>query len=859
MKIGMRIKTSTFFRLCLAVMLTTAATMSFAQVEQASDSMKVTRELNTMDYVQPGKYILKDVRVHGVKYIDSELIINAAGLTRGEEIEIPGDYISSAVRKLWSQRFYSDIKAYVTIENGEAIIDLHMKERPRISRWEFTGVKEGENRQLREKMEIASHSELSDYVIHGAMNNIRAFFEDKGFINVDIDVTQRIDTTMKLKNNFVVLTFNVNKGEKMKIKNINFIGNNNVETKKLKGAMKGTKEKTLINLLKSAKFDEKKFEEDKGLLLDYLQSRGYRNAVILSDSLYQIEDDRLALDITIDEGNKFFFRDITFTGNTKHSDEELKQILGIKRGDTYDKKNLMSRLGKDMSADPMGGGINVSSIYNNAGHLAFSIEPVETVISGDSIDIDVRISEGKPFKINEVKIIGNTRTNDRVIRRELLTRPGELYSQDALIQSIRQVNAMGHFTENINPVPIPVSDGLVDIELNLEERPNDQLQLSGGWGEASGFILSVGVSFNNVSMRNFFKKSAWRPYPTGDNQKLQLSVQANGSYYQSFQASFHEPWLGGKKPNSFSISTHYSMQSNGNLYYGIEGDGSFATTGFTVSYGKRLSWPDPNFTLIGSFSYQSYIMNNWSYFILDNGTSNIVTLSGQVGRDSRDNFLFPRSGSELSLSLTATPPYSAFRSKGYYTNPDLTDEQAYKWIEFYQIEAKMKWFVSALANKNLIFMFGAEFGYLGHYLNTPKAISIFEGYSMGGDGITGYNVYGVNTIALRGYENEALTPNAQYGEQARLYNKFTFEIRYPIIMQATTSIYALAFAEGGNAFSGWRDYNPFNLKRSAGAGLRIFLPIVGMFGIDWGYGFDRVPGSSTVSGSQFHFSIGQQF
>ncbi len=856
----MRVMRYAVIKMCCALFVTLFAGQVMAQsVEQYDvDTVSVTRELTTEDYVAPGSYNLKDVRVHGVKYIDSELIINSAGLVRGENIDIPGDQISSAIRKLWSQRFYSDIKVYVTVEGDDAIIDIYMKERPRITRWEFTGIKEGEERQLREKVEITSHSELSDYVIHGAVNNIRSFFDDKGYINAEIDVTQRMDTTMRLKDNFVVLTFNVNKGNKMKIKEIHFSGNENVEESKLKGAMKGTKEKTAINLLKTAKFNEDTFEEDKLLLLDYLQSKGYRNAVIVSDSLYTISEDRLALNIKIDEGDRFYFRNITFTGNTKHTDEELRQLLGISRGDVYDKKNLMSRLGKDQES-MMSNNLNVSSIYNNAGHLAFDVQPVETIVSGDSIDMDIRISEGKPFKINEVKIIGNNRTNDRVIRRELYTRPGELYNQNALIQSIRQVQAMGHFTENINPVPVPVSDGLVDIELNLEERPNDQLELSGGWGEGTGFILSLGVTFNNVSMRKFLDKEAWRPYPTGDNQKLNLKVQANGSYYQSFQASFFEPWLGGRKPNSFSVSTHYSMQSNGNLYLEEEGDGNFTTTGLTISYGKRLSWPDPNFTLMGSLSYQAYLLDNWEYFQINNGTSNIVTAMAQIARDSKDNTLFPRGGSELSLSLSATPPYSLFRPDDFYTDPNLTDEKAYRWIEFYQIEARMRWFTAALANKNLVFMFGMDFGYLGHYRNTPKAISIFEGYSLGGDGMSGYSIYGVNDISLRGYEYESLTPGAQYGQQARLYNKFTFEVRYPIIMQPSTSIYALAFAEAGNAFDGWREYSPFNLKRSAGAGLRIYLPIVGMFGIDWGYGFDRVPGSSEPSGSQFHFSIGQQF
>lgn len=842
----------------IAVFMFAITIASHAQEERVTiDSLEVTRELNTMDYVKPGKYTLKDVRIHGVKYVDSELIINAAGLVRGDEITIPGDYISSAVRKLWSQRFYSDIKVYVSIEGVDAIIDIFMKERPRISKWEFKGVKPSEEKQLHEKLKLTNHSELSDYILHGATNNIKAFFEEKGYLNAKIDITQRNDTLQQLQNNFVVLTFNINKGEKMKIKEIIFEGNEALSDKKLKGSLKDTKEKTLLNMFKTAKFNRKKFEEDKANLIDYMQSKGYRNASVLEDSTYNISEDRLGLKIKVNEGGKYYFRNISFTGNIKHPSEYLSLILGIQRGDVYDKKTLESRLGTNQTS-AMDGSTTVSSIYNNAGHLAFQIDPVETVVSGDSIDMDIRISEGKPFVINEVKIIGNTRTTDRVIRRELLTRPGELYSQEMLISSLRQVQAMGHFTENMNPVPVPVSDGLVDIEMNLEERPNDQFEVSGGWG-GGVFVASVGVTFNNVAMRNFFKKSAWRPYPTGDNQKLSLRIQTNGSYYQSYQASFFEPWLGGKKPNSFSVSMHYSSESNGNWYVGREGTGSFATTGLTLSYGKRLTWPDPNFVLSGSVSYQAYIMDNWDYFKFRDGTSHIITFSGQIERNSISNPIFPRSGSQLSLMLSVTPPYSAFRDKDFYESPTLTDRKAYKWIEYYQIDANLKWYLSALSNNNLVFMAAADFGYLGHYRNHEKAISIFEGYSLGGDGVSGYSVYGINDIGLRGYENGALTPGYDQGVQARLYNKFTFEVRYPIIMEASTQIYGLVFAEGGNAFSGWREYNPFKLKKSAGVGLRLFLPIVGMFGIDWGYGFDKVPGSNKKGGSQFHFSIGKQF
>lgn len=828
------------------------------------DSLDITYELNTMDYVKPTTYILADVRVHGVKYVNSELIISSAGLVRGEEITIPGDHLSSAIRKLWSQRFYSDIKTYVTVEGINAYIDIYMKERPRISKWEINGLKPAEKKKLLEELELPNHSELSDYVIHGTTNNIKNYFFEKGFLNTNIEVTQRIDTAQQLKNSFVILTFNVDKGKKLKIKNIDFEGNIETDSKKLRGALKGTKEKTILNLFKTAKFDQVKFDEDKLSLVDYLQSKGYRNASVISDSMYNIGDNRLGIKIKINEGHKYYFRNITWTGNVIRDTEMLNILLGIEKGDVYDKKTLESRLGTDQES-AMSGAPTVSSIYQNAGHLTFMVEPIETVISGDSIDMDIRIAEGKPFTVNEVQIIGNTRTTDRVIRRELLTRPGELYSQELLISSLRQIQSMGHFTDNMNPVPTPVSDELVDIAFNLEERPNDQFELSGGWGN-NVFVASVGVTFNNVSMRNFLKKDAWRPYPTGDNQKLSLRIQTNGLYYQSYQASFYEPWLGGKKPNSFSVSGHYSKESNVDYWDQIRGVenpeilGSFATVGATISYGKRLSWPDPFFTLSGSLSYQAYILDNYGRgFKIDNTTSNIVTISGRLERNSVDHPIFPRNGSQLSFQLSMTPPYSAFRSKDFYTNPELTDNKAYNWIEYYQLDANIKWYLSTLSNNNLVFMASADFGYLGHYRNQEKAISIFEGYSMGGDGVSGYSIYGVNNIGLRGYENDALTPNAQYGDQARLYNKFIFEIRYPIIMEASTQIFVLGFAEAGNAFNGWRSYNPFNLKRSAGVGLRLYLPIVGMFGIDWGYGFDRTPGDPNRSGSQFHFSIGSQF
>lgn len=811
------------------------------------------------DYLTPKTYILKDVTVTGVNFVNPNLIIQSIGVMKGDTVELPGAYVTNAIQKLWNQNFYSDVQAYVTVEQDSAYLEFALKERPRVSQWEITGVSQGQKKKLIDDiLKLKKHSELSDYTIQNNINAIKKYYIEKGFLNVDVTTEQRNDTLTINNTNFVILTFKVDTKDKVRIKEIKFEGNKALPENKLKMAMKSTRERSLINIFKSAKLKQAKFDEDKKLLVDYMNSKGYRNASFLSDSIYFISPNRIGIKVKVFEGDKYFYRDITWTGNVKYTKEQLDRLLNIRKGEVYDKKTMNNRLGLDGGESMMKGEMNVSSIYKDDGHLAFMIEPVETVISGDSIDIDIRISEGKQYKVNDVRLSGNTRTNDRVIRRELDTRPGELYSQALIVNSIRRISSMGHFTEKIIPDIQPVSNELVDVKFVVEERPTDQLELSGGWGGGT-FVASVGVTFNNVALRNFFKKDAWRPYPAGDNQKLNLRFQTNGTYYTSFQFSFLEPWLGGRKPNSLNISAYYSNQSN--AYYAFQkATAHFGTVGVSASLGKRLEWPDPFFVLQGSINYQSYILDNWKNFIIKDGHSNIISLTAQLSRNSVDHPIYPRSGSEFTLRGTFTPPYSAFRPDSYYHDPNKTTKDYYKFVEFYKIEAGFKYFFPMLNDGKLVLMVRADMGYLGHYKNTKYAMSPFEGYSMGGDGVSGYDVYGVTDVGLRGYKDNSLTPYAdQGGRQAQAYTKYTMELRYPFVQTGGTTVYGLVFAEGGNAYDNWRTFNPFDLKKSLGAGVRLFLPMVGMLGIDWGYGFDSPRPGAKKGGSNIHFIIGQQF
>lgn len=826
---------------------------------QKPDSL-VVDSMGVIDYSYEKKYLLKDIVIKGIQSINSGLLINSIGLVKGDSVKIPSDYISQALKKLWAYRGVSDIKANMIVDGDDIVLELVLKERPYVSQWPIIGVTSAQAKELYETLKLSPNQQFSEYTAAASAKAIEDFFKKKGYFNTIVQTEYQNDTLKFGGRNYMKVVFRVHKGEKVKIKEIVFTGNDKeLPAKKLKGAMKKTKEKKLVNMFKGAKFKEKDYKDDKENLVEYMHSKGYRNAAVLSDSIYPIGSNRLGIKIDILQGDKYHYRNITFTGNEKHSNETLSAILGIKKGDLYDSKTMNNRLGVRGSEAIAKGIMNISSLYQDDGHLNFMMEPVETEIKGDSIDVDVRIMEGKQFRINDITIAGNTRTHDRTIRRELFVHPGELYSQQLLISSMTKLQGMGNFTAEsaFNPSLNPVngSEDLVDIGFNLEETSTDQFSLSGGFG-AGTFVVSIGVTFNNVSLKKIFRKNAWRPYPAGDNQKFRLQVQSNGTYYKAISFSFLEPWLGGNKPNSLGISMYYSSQTNGYTIFD-KGDAQFNTMGVSVDFGTRLNWPDPFFQFTVGLNYQHYKLNNWSNFIMRNGISHIISLGMSLTRNSVNSPIYPTAGSEFLIKLTATPPYSLFKPKDYYANKNLTDQERYRFIEFFKIDLKARIYQGLIASDKLVFHAGAQFGYLGHY--NPNLISPFEGFSVGGSGVSGYNLYGITYVGLRGYPDGSLTPRADYGEQGRIYSKYTMELRYPFVMKGSTTMFGLIFAEAGNAGYGWRGFNPFDLKKSIGAGVRVMLPMVGMFGIDFGYGFDPVPGKTTPAGFNFHFSMGQQF
>ena len=837
----------------------TIALFSLASVPVAAqiDSTAQVRNAPMLDYEHPKQYIINKVKVSGIKYLDPEVVASISGLTKGDTIMIPSDYLSSTLKTMWNQRIYSDVQILTEPVGDSVNIEIVLRERPRVYDWKIEGVRKGQMSELLETLKLKKGSELSDFVLNSSKDAIRKYFAEKGFYNADVSVRLENDTTLE---NVVNVFFVVDRKNRVKIGKIDFEGNTALSDRQLRRSFKKTHQKS-INIFKGAKYKEKDYEEDKENLIDFYNSRGYRNATILSDSVYRINDKRLGIALKVDEGNKFYYRNVSWTGNSVYETRQLNDMLGISKGETYDKKTLHKRLGIGKHADYEDMS-SISSLYQNNGYLFSSIDPGEVVVGEDSIDINVKIFEGKQAKINEVRISGNHRVNDRVIRRELYVRPGELYNRALLMQTIRQLNQMQHFDpEKTSPGIdlVPNSNELVDISFPLEEVASDKFEISGGWG-SNMFVGSVGVQLNNVSLKNFFKGSEWRPYPHGQNQQLAIRGQTNGSYYKAISLNFTEPWLGGKKPNSLTVGLYYSDETD--AYYAWQsGNRHFRTIGVSVGIGRRLSWPDRYFTIYNEISYQAYNLKDWSSFLVTNGTSNIFALKTVLARNSIDSPIYPRTGSEFSLSLTLTPPYSLFQKNVDYADPNLPDYKRYKWIEYHKWQFKAQWYYPLTNNNKLVLMARAEMGYLGSY-NKNKP-SPFEGFDVGGDGMSGYNVYGVEIVGLRGYENSALTPYTYTADgradYARAYNKYTMEIRYPFILKPSSTIYGLVFAEGGNAFKSWKEFDPFLIKRSIGVGARIYLPIVGMLGIDWGYGFDKAVGQTERSGSQVHFIIGTQF
>ena len=795
----------------------------------------------------PRLYHIRNVNVHGVQYLNPDILKSSAGLIEGDSIYLPSNFISNAISRLWSQRFFSDVKIGAEIEGDSLDLEVFLKERPRVYNWEFEGISKGKKKDLLEKLKLKRGSELSDYVIDKNQKLIKQYWAEKGFRNTEVGV--RIDNDTLRPGQAVTVTFLIDRKSKVKIGKINFTGNEQFPDKRLRRTFKKTHQKS-INFFKGAKLNEGDYENDKELLIDFYNSKGYRNATIMSDSIYPINEKRLGIDIDVSEGNKYYIRNVSWVGNSVYETDDLQRMFGVKKGDTYDKKSMHKRLGIGKEENPED--MSVKSLYQNEGYLMSQIEPAEVIIAPDSIDIEVKVFEGKQFTINEVGITGNQRVDDEVIRRELYTRPGELYNRSLLMQTIRTLGSMGLFNpEAVMPDIKPVSNELVNVNWPLEEQASDQFNIAGGWGSGT-FVGSVGITLNNLSIKNTFKKGAWRPYPMGQNQRLSLSAQTNGTYYKAFAFSFTDPWMGGKKPNSFTLSAHFSEQNNA-YYVWQSATQYFRTYGVAAGLGKRLNWPDPYFTFYAEANYERYNLKNWTGFVVENGNSNLLSLKLVLARNSVDQPIYPRRGSEFSASVQATLPYSLWDGKDY-SDQSMSDQDRYRWIEFHKWQFKAQWFQGFLRNSNLVLMLKAEMGYLGSY--NKNKVSPFQRFEVGGDGMSGYNIYGIDIIAMRGYEDGALDPSSYY---SRGYNKYTAELRYPIILKPSSQIYVLGFLEGGNAFDSWKKFSPFRIKRSAGFGVRLYLPVVGMLGIDWGYGFDPPANSTTKSGSQFHFVLGQQF
>ncbi len=805
-----------------------------------------TGEQIVIDYNNPVEYEIGGIAVTGNESIEDHIVIMVSRLSVGQIIQIPGENISNAINNLWRQDMFRDVSIGITsIQDDIVFLEIGLKERPRLTSYVFEGARRSDADNLTEKLNLTRGDVITEALIFRAESTIQNYYIEKGFLKPQVEIRQMEDTT---RVNAMKIEFHIDRGERTRIREVHIYGNEVLTDRQIKRIMKNTRERSLRFIFSSSRLVEDDFEEDKRLLIDRYNELGKRDARITRDSVYFVDDDRIEIDLHIYEGPTYYFRNINWVGNTVYPDEALTEVLGIRSGDIYNQNKLEKNLFMNMEEG------DVSSLYMDIGYLFFNLDPVEVAVKNDSIDLEIRIYEGEQARINRVSVSGNTRTNDHVILREIRTRPGQLFSRSAIIRSQREIIQLGFFDQEkieVNPIPNP-ADNTVDLEYIVEETSSDQIELSGGWG-ANRIIGTVGISFNNFSTRNLFNREAWRPLPTGDGQRLSLRAQTYGRGYISYSASFTEPWLGGKRPNSLSVSFYQTTHRN-NFATSHPSYGYYSIIGTSVGLAKRLTVPDDYFFLQQFINYQHYdILNSPIRFIFDNGTSNNLSYNVVFGRNSKDATLFPRSGSEVSLSLQLTPPYSMITGEDF---TDASDQEKYKWLEYHKWRFRGNWYTPLVGD--LILTARVRFGFLGFY-NSDIGYPPFERFYLGGDGLSGWEIDGREIIALRGYTNYSLTPTDARGEfiGANSFSKYTVELRYPISLNPMATIYALTFVEGGNAWANINSFNPFDFKRSAGVGLRIFLPMFGLMGIDYGYGFDEIPGRPGSGGGQFHFSIGQ--
>ncbi len=872
-----------YIPLLLLMTLLGFGSAAFAQIQIGDD-------LSEIDYSSPREYEIGGIVVDGAKYVDGSMLSMIADLRVGNTIKIPGDDISCAIRKIWEQGLFEDVAINATNFVGNKVfLQICIKERPRVSKFSFKGIKKSEADDIRNKINLSRGDIATDHLLTKTTRIIEGYYFEKGYNNVDIDIQQVADTA---RENYIDMQIYINKGPKVKIGKINVIGNEHLADGQILAAMKDTKQRghfdplsplgpLVVNtvadvitlkplraitgveeyfydnyrprIFKASKFLESNYVDDKKHIIEKYNAKGYRDARIVRDSVYRIDDKNLGIDLVIDEGNRYHYRNINWTGNTKYSDETLNSILGIKPGDVYNKELLDKNLNYSET------NLDISSLYMDDGYLFFRVDPVEVAVDNDSIDLEIRLTEGKQARINNVTLTGNTKTYDHVVLRELYTRPGQLYSRSDVVRSIRELATLGFFNqESINPDVQPnFSDNTVDINYSVEEAAADQIRFSAGYG--AGFLmLEAGLQFSNFSMRNIFNKKAWRPLPMGDGQKLSLNVTTYGTHYISYGLSFTEPWLGGRKPNALTVSLYQSYYSK--FVERTSSDwGWFKMTGGTIGLGRRLTWPDDYFSLYQGINLKRYNLNNYQTGYLNvgdgNGQFNLISYNFVLSRNSVSQPIYPRNGSEFQLGLEITPPYSLLSSKDYSS---LEENEKYKWIEMHRWSFKAAWYTE-LYDK-LVMMTRVRFGYLGHF-NSQIGPTPFHRYYLGGDGLNNISMDSRELVGMRGYGNNALTPgyynnSSSGGTGGNLMTKYTLEMRYPLSLNPQATIYALTFLEAGNCWLGFENFNPFEVKRSAGLGVRIFLPMFGLLGLDWGYGFDDVYGTTGENHSQFHFSIG---
>jgi len=816
-----------------ALILTLVSFTTTAQVVQNGDFGLI-----------PGiDYEVAGITVSGAQDLDPNVVIMLTNIRVGDNIQFPDPKISDAIRTLWRQQLFENITFSVVNKSGKKVyLDIRLKELPKMSKYFITGVKKTWKDDIREELDLRAGKVVNENLVVMSRNKIQSYFREKGYLNASVDITQERDTTF---NNAVILGFKVKSGERVKIGEISFVGNEAVADKVLLKAMKNTKMKGKA-IFKVSKLRKTEYREDLRALVAKYNGMGYRDARIIRDTNYRVDDELINIEISVEEGRKYYFGDISFVGNSKYDTPLLRSILKINRGDIYDSQHLNERVSFDAN------GNDVASIYLNNGYLFSQVVPIEKNVQNDTIDVEIRIQEGRQATIRKVSITGNERTNDHVIYREVRTRPGDLFSKAMIQRTIRELSQLGYFDQTqigVNPVPDPQT-GTVDLEYTVVEKSTSQLELQGGWG-ANRVVGTLGLNFNNFSAKNVGNKRAWQPLPTGDGQTISIRAQSNGLYFQSYNASFTEPWLGGKKPNSFTGTIYHNVQSNG-VQASDPNRQSLLITGINFGLGQRLKWPDDYFTLYQGLEFRRFNLNNFptGFLNYNKGISNNVNYKFTLGRNNTDVPIFPTRGSQISFAAELTPPFSLLRDDIDYKS--LSSEERFKLVEYHKWKLNADWF--APITSKLVIRTHGEFGYLGSY-NKDLGLPPFERFYVGGDGLANFVIDGREIIGLRGYTNNSITP----GGGGALYNKYVFEMRYIIANNPSAQVFPLIFMEGGNNYDDFWDYRAFNLKRSAGAGLRIYMPMFGLMGVDVAYGFDPEPNGASASGWQTHFIIGQQF